>query len=63
MCSPDEGTWRTETSYFFIKSLELMCDTHIFLLFVLSCLNTWNAYLFVTMHYIYVFISMYILHV
>ena len=30
MCSPVEGPGRTETSHFFIKSLELKCHVHIF---------------------------------
>ena len=34
MCSPVEGPRRTETSHVLIKSLELKCHVHIFLLFV-----------------------------
>ena len=34
MCSPVEGPRRTETSHVLIKSLELKCHVHIFLLFI-----------------------------
>ena len=53
MCSPDEGPRRTETSLFFIKSLELKCHAYIIWLFMLLFSNTQDAYLFVSMHYIY----------
>ena len=41
---------------FLIKSLELRCHVHIFLLFVLLYSNTRDAYLVVTMHFIYIYI-------
>ena len=61
MCSPVEGPRRTETSHFLIKSLELKCHVHIFLLFVLLYSNTQDAYLFVICilykhTYIYIYI-------
>ena len=46
--------------HFFIKSLELMCHVHIFLLFVLLYSNTRDAYLFVSMHIMYIYIYAYI---
>ena len=55
MCSPVEGPRRTETSHFLIKSLELKCHVHILRLFVLLYSNTRDAYLFVAMHYIYIY--------
>ena len=58
MCSPDEGPRRTETSHFFIKSLELKCHTYIFLLFVLLYSSTQDAYLFVTIYFIYICVHM-----
>ena len=54
MCSPDEGPRRTEMSHLSIKSLELKCHVHIFLLFVLLYSNTRDAYLFVAIHFIYI---------
>ena len=50
MCSPVEGPRRTETSHFFIKSLELNV-TYIF-----------YDYLYIYM-YIYVYIHIYKIHV
>ena len=55
MCSPDEGPRRAETSHFLIKSLELKCQVYIFLLFVLLYSNTRDAYLFVAMHFFYIY--------
>ena len=40
---------------FFIKSLELKCHAHIFWLFVLLCSNTRDAYLFVAIHFMYMY--------
>ena len=59
MCSPVEGPMRTETSHFLIKSLELKCHVHIFLLFVLLCSNTLDACLFVAMNFIYIYVYIY----
>ena len=56
MCSPGEGPRRTETSHMLIKSLESKLHAHIFLLFVLLYSNTRSAYLFVAMHYIYIYL-------
>ena len=56
MCSSVEGPRRTETSYFLVKSLELKCHAHISLLFVLLYSNTRDAYLFVAMRFIYIYI-------
>ena len=60
MCSSVEGPRRTETSHFFLKSPELKCHVHIFPLFVSLCYNTRDAYLFVSMHNIYIYIYIYI---
>ena len=59
MCSPGEGPRGTEASYFLIKSFELRCHAHIFLLFVLLYSNTRDAYLFVTIHFMYIYIHIY----
>ena len=42
-----------------MKSLELMCRAFIFSLFVLLYSNTRDAYLFVAMHYVYIYIYTY----
>ena len=61
MCSPDEGPKRTETSHLLIKSLELRCHAHIFSLFVLLYSNTRDVYLFVAMHFIFIYICIHIM--
>ena len=37
MCSPGEGSRRTETSYFLIKSLELKCHAYVFHYVYITC--------------------------
>ena len=46
MCSPDEGHRRTETSYFLIKSLELMCHAYFFTVYIYICIHT-GMYIFI----------------
>ena len=59
MCSPVDGPMRSEASHFFIKSFELRCHEHIFLLFVLLYYNTRDACLFVAMHFMHIYIYIY----
>ena len=58
MCSPVEGPRRTETSHFFIKSLELKCHVHIFY-YLCNYIPT-HGYIFIRYYAFYIYVGIYV---
>ena len=64
VCSPVEGPRRTETSHFFIKSLELKCQVHFFPTIYIYMYAGCFMYMYMCMYmYMYMYMCVYFLKI